>query len=320
MATSIDRPRYRRHRRYSDKFAAFLDAMVAKWSGHETPIAVSAVGSDVLALGDTPDCSGPWSLRGVRPPELRDLDRYWVSVDGSDNATFYSSRRALADGHSIDVDTWDLSPDWTALGTPVAIEAVTNANEQWKVTGHGYAVGDGPFYVASDDTLPAGSAATTPYWIQAVPDADHFTLSASKGGAVLPLTTDGAGNITITPVNVDVSLDTIEVVGHGMATGEGPFQLTTGGGLPTGAVVLTDYWAIKLTDDRFKLATSYANAIAGTPVNLTGIGTGTSTVNRALEIGKDLSEGGIVEWLAQGVSRGNMSETDVGDLDDVFTD
>lgn len=311
------RPRFRRHRKHSRKFQAFLDAMETKWDGEETPVTVSVVGSDVVTISGDPGTPGPLSLRGVPPPEFRDFDRFWITYDAGD-ASVYATKDSIAGATPIEIASWDLSPDWTALGTPVAVEAVSATNNTLGITGHGYAVGDGPFYVASDGTIPAGLTGTTPYWVKTVPDADTFTVAASLGGAVVDITNAGSGSITWTPVNVDVSLDTIEVVGHLMETGDGPFRLTTGGGLPTGALTATDYWAIKVTDDRFKLATSYDNAIAGTPVNLTGIGTGTSTVARALTIGKDLTAGGLIEWMAQGVAKDAMATSDVSDVDTLF--
>jgi hypothetical protein len=41
----------------------------------------------------------------------------------------------------------------------------------------------------------------------------------------------------------------------------------------------TDYYVIKVSDTTFKLATSYANAIAGTAINITSTGTGTHTIS-----------------------------------------
>jgi len=56
-------------------------------------------------------------------------------------------------------------------------------------------------------------------------------------------------------------------------------RLTTSGTLPAGLATATDYYVIKISDTTFKLATSYANAVAGTPINITDAGTGTHTVN-----------------------------------------
>lgn len=54
-------------------------------------------------------------------------------------------------------------------------------------------------------------------------------------------------------------------------------RLTTSGTLPGGLATATDYYVIKVSDTTFKLATSYANAIAGTAIDITSAGTGTQT-------------------------------------------
>lgn len=59
-------------------------------------------------------------------------------------------------------------------------------------------------------------------------------------------------------------------------------QLTTTTTLPGGLALATNYYVIKVTDSTFKLATSYANAIAGTAINITDAGTGTHTMSRLL--------------------------------------
>ena len=59
-------------------------------------------------------------------------------------------------------------------------------------------------------------------------------------------------------------------------------QLTTTGTLPAGLALATDYYVIKVTDITIKLATSYANAVAGTAIDITDAGTGTHTINTLL--------------------------------------
>jgi hypothetical protein len=48
--------------------------------------------------------------------------------------------------------------------------------------------------------------------------------------------------------------------------------------LPAGLAAATDYYVIRLSDTTFSLATSYANAIAATAIDITSTGTGTHTV------------------------------------------
>lgn len=56
-------------------------------------------------------------------------------------------------------------------------------------------------------------------------------------------------------------------------------RLTTTTTLPAGLALATDYYVIKVSDTTFKLATSYANAIAGTQIDITSAGTGTHTIS-----------------------------------------
>jgi len=59
-------------------------------------------------------------------------------------------------------------------------------------------------------------------------------------------------------------------------------QLTTTTTLPAGLALATNYYVIRVTDSTFKLATTYANAVAGTAINITDAGTGTHTMSRLL--------------------------------------
>jgi len=56
----------------------------------------------------------------------------------------------------------------------------------------------------------------------------------------------------------------------------------SGGGLPAGLSASTNYWVVKQSDLTIKLATSYANAIAGTTIDITTNGTGTHTIKTSL--------------------------------------
>lgn len=59
-------------------------------------------------------------------------------------------------------------------------------------------------------------------------------------------------------------------------------QVSTTTTLPAGLSAATDYYVIRLSDTEIKLATSYANAVAGTAINITSTGTGTHTLNTLL--------------------------------------
>jgi hypothetical protein len=55
-------------------------------------------------------------------------------------------------------------------------------------------------------------------------------------------------------------------------------RLTTTTTLPAPLATATDYYVVRVTDSTFKLSTTYANAIAGTVINITDAGTGTHTI------------------------------------------
>lgn len=55
-------------------------------------------------------------------------------------------------------------------------------------------------------------------------------------------------------------------------------RLTTTTTLPGGLATATDYYVIRLSNTTFSLATTYANAVASTAINITDAGTGTHTV------------------------------------------
>lgn len=74
--------------------------------------------------------------------------------------------------------------------------------------------------------------------------------------------------------DVTVADNTITEVGHGMITGDGPFPMTSSGTLPAGLALATDYWCIRVDDDTFKVALSFALAAAGTAVNITAAASG----------------------------------------------
>lgn len=56
-------------------------------------------------------------------------------------------------------------------------------------------------------------------------------------------------------------------------------RLTTTTTLPAPLATATDYYLIRMSDTTFELATTYANAIAGTQIDITTAGTGTHTIS-----------------------------------------
>jgi hypothetical protein len=76
----------------------------------------------------------------------------------------------------------------------------------------------------------------------------------------------------------DPATDICTAVGHGMETGDGLVRPSSTGTLPAGIAAATSHWLIVIDADHFKLATSLANAYAGTAINITDAGTGVHSI------------------------------------------
>lgn len=83
---------------------------------------------------------------------------------------------------------------------------------------------------------------------------------------------------------VDATANTLTKTSHGFVTGlKG--QMTTSSALPGGLATTTDYFVVKIDADTFKLASSLANAEAGTVIDITTQGTGTHTFTATTSTG-----------------------------------
>lgn len=110
--------------------------------------------------------------------------------------------------------------------------------------------------VSAVDITAQGSAYTT---------ATTVTFSAPV------LTFDGSSGSVVSVAN-----DTITLTGHTYGTGNAVTYSNGGGTSIGGLTTATKYYIIKVDANTIKLATSSANATAGTAINLTGLGVGTS--------------------------------------------
>lgn len=70
----------------------------------------------------------------------------------------------------------------------------------------------------------------------------------------------------------------VNCTAHGFKTGDKVRLTTTAADLPNGYAVDTTYYVIYVTDDTLKLASTDANALAGTAVTISDDGTGTHTI------------------------------------------
>jgi hypothetical protein len=187
--------------------------------------------------------------------------------------------------------------DLAAIELEFPATAVDLVNNQLFIPGHSWQTGSKVGQATTTGALPTGLAAATDYYAIRVSD-DFLQLAESAedatDGVEVDLTVVGSGVHTLTysdtfaAAGVDADEDTVEITGHELQTGDGPFQLVISGGggdaLPTGLAALTDYWVVRVDADLLQFAESYEDATAAEPVvvDITAAGQGTTTVSRAV--------------------------------------
>lgn len=140
--------------------------------------------------------------------------------------------------------------------------------------------------------LPGDTVAAVPY----------FNTKRAGGMAVASAITVDT-NATATFTSGNVGTNTITLTAHGLKTGL-LVTLTTSGALPTGLATSTPYYAIAVNANTISLATSQANAIAGTVITFTATGaTGTSHVVPTALSGATVTP----QWSLDGVTWNNLA-------------
>ncbi len=100
-------------------------------------------------------------------------------------------------------------------------------------------------------------------------DNDYISLQYNVQSTTLNFTAYSAALLTYSATAK--STDTFTINSHGLSTGDGPIKIS-GSTLPAASPsfnAATNYWVIKNGNNGIKLAISYANAMAGTAVDIT---------------------------------------------------
>lgn len=139
--------------------------------------------------------------------------------------------------------------------------------------------------VVADDAVPLGylnqalpSGVTLMWPSQSAPSGwlvcNGQAVSRTTYASLFARLNFAQGAVTITIASPAV----LTLTAHGRQTGQRVY-LTTTGSLPTGLSVNTVYYAIRIDANTLNLATSQANALAGTAINTSGSQSGTHTLN-----------------------------------------
>lgn len=168
-------------------------------------------------------------------------------------------------------------------GSALTFQGITNQTTSAGAMQHGGDVQ--PTYYKSLAAISAvtSAATTVPCWLALV-DVVGFYRSGTLATLTAQSTTNtlGFGDTFTADAGTDIiTMTSTANIPSNILTGT-RVRLTTTTTLPAGLSLATDYYVIKVSDSTFKLATSYANAIAGTAINITDAGTGTHTMSRLL--------------------------------------
>lgn len=129
--------------------------------------------------------------------------------------------------------------------------------------------------------------------------SDTDTLASKPKNLTKKVTFDSTTAVNVTNETIDISAG-----GHMYETGEPVVYTINGGTVIGGLTANTTYFAIAAGQGLIKLATSKANAVAGTAINLTTGAAG----NHSLQFSapdvyfEDLTEAGVTANKAQGLS------------------
>ena len=188
---------------------------------------------------------------------------------------------------------------------------VNTALDTLTINNHGFQVDQPIQYDAGGGTPISPLQDQTTYFVQEVIDANNIRLKISLN-AVSYINFTAAGTSTTNSfifVTVNLLNDELYLPNHGLSTGQAVVYSNGGGTSVGGLTSGTTYFIIKRDNSIVRLASSAANAAAGTAVNLTLVGTGTQTLTvTALSLATDtitipahgFLQGELVQYDSQG--------------------
>lgn len=285
---------------------------------------------------DTADGDGDTSAPLVATPSKLALSKYGTRLPSADQKVFLNAVTGMiipyidsvapagflnCDNSAYANDTYPalalLIKGRYGLNTGVAVTGATT--DILDSTSHGLTDGDIIFF-STTNTLPAGLAVNTPYYVRDV-TGNTFKVALTSGGVAVDITSTGTGThyfhtqfrtpdlrsrfplgySATAPTKeltfVSRSGNTVTISGvdsHAsseLQTGQ-PVLYSAPSGAMTGLTHNTTYYLIRISNTTFQLATSVANANYGTAITLTSDGTGAQTFTVTYTARSMAQEGG----------------------------
>jgi len=223
-------------------------------------------------------------------------------------------------------------------GTAVGTFTVDTATDVLTSASHGLIDGQ-IVHMASTTTLPTGLSSNTVYYVRDS-TSSTFRVSLSSGGVAVDITSAGSGTHSVydeiqvpdlrsrlpigagtgtyvenfDPADVNTGTEVITVATNNTLYTGTAVVYTSTGTVVTGLSASATYYIIRASATTIKLASTLANALAGTAINLTGTGTGVHTLTQTLTARSLGSVGGEETHTQLGTEVGihNHAITDPG--------
>ncbi len=127
-----------------------------------------------------------------------------------------------------------------------------------------------PLYIEVE-LIAFDNATLTNVWTVGKNDSGRYRENVLNADANIVLT---ARTVDFDAEDIDLTANSVEITDHGFENAQGPVHISSDDTLPNYIEENTNYWIIVVDSDNIKFATSYANALAGTAINLADIGEG----------------------------------------------
>jgi len=165
-------------------------------------------------------------------------------------------------------------------GANLTFQAVKDTTTSAGSMQHGGAVQPTYYKSLAAASAVTSAATTVPGWLVLV-DVVGFYRKTSVTTTTAEATTNtlGQSDTFTADAGTDVCTWTNRTSNPSNVLTGTRVRLTTTTTLPAGLATATDYYVIVVDENTFKLATTYANAVAGTQIDITDAGTGTHTMS-----------------------------------------
>ena len=251
--------------------------------GNTTQKVFIDVTSAIAADAGSPDTNGD-DVAALVLTELTKTGSKFAAdftVSRSTNVLTITSKN---DGNTTNIAAYD--SDGTSLegeGSPLAYAFTVATSQAGSLNGDTTEVADA---VQVAVLAALGGSPSNVFDVDTLGSPAVVTFTAREEGACTNAAVGGSpacGSISVTQGGVNgvkPSTDEIYSAAHGYATGTAVTIASDGSpqDVPAGLAIATTYYVINVDTNHFKLASSLANAKAGTAINITDGGTGTHTI------------------------------------------